>query len=134
MGDNFQIINNDSGRIPVWNPLYETVTVNAGGAVTYNAGTILAFDAGKYKLTQSGTAAVARAMAVLAQDLEFTGAGDKTARVLIGGQVVASKLIFDGADDLDTIPATEVDSFRVMLRNYGIIAVPDSVVDELDNQ
>jgi len=134
MGDNFQIINNDSGRIPVFNPLYETVTVNAGGAVDYDAGTVLAFDAGKYKLTQSGTAAVAKAQAILAQDLSFSGAGDLTARVLIGGQVVASKLIFDGSDDLDTIPATEVDSFRLMLRDYGIIAVPDTVIDELDNQ
>ena len=131
---NFQIINNDSGRIPVFNPKFETVTVNAGSAVDYDAGTVLAFDAGKYKLTASGTATVARAMAVLAQDLSFPGSGDLTAKVLVGGEVVASKLIFDGSDDLDTIPATEVDSFRVMLRDYGILAIPDTVIDELDNQ
>lgn len=133
---NFTIINNDSGKIPVQNPLFETITLNAGGAVDYDAGTVLAFDATaeKWKLTESGTAAVANAKAVLAADVSFSGAGDKSVRALIGGEVVASKLIFDGSDTLDTLPAGGADTFRIQLRDYGIVAVPDSVVDELDNQ
>jgi len=131
------IINNDSGKIPVFNPLFEDVEVESGGAEDWVAGTVLAFDAttGTWKKTASGTAAVANSKAVLAQDVSFAGAeAQENRRVLIGGEIDESKLIFDGADTPDTIPAGAADSFRVQLRSYGIILRPGQVLDELDNQ
>jgi len=131
------IINNNSGKIPVFNPLFEDLTVESGGAEDWSAGTVLAFDAttGTWKKTASGTAAIANAKAVLAQDVTFGEAeAIENKRALIGGEVDESKLIFDGSDTPDTIPATSDDSFRVQLRAYGIILRPGQVIDELDNQ
>ena len=102
---------------------YEDVTLTAPGAVTYEPGRVLAFDAsaGKWKITESGTAAVANAKAVLIEEAEFTGAGDRLSRVMIKGEVDENQLIFDGSDTPDTIPAGASDSFRTQLRAYGII-------------
>jgi len=134
---NFEIINNDSGKIPVWDPKFIDITLEAGEAIDYPAGQVLAFNAttGNYEATDSATAAIANAKAVLAQDVSFAGAEAQTnRRALVGGEVDETKLVFLGADDLETIPAGAADSFRLQLRDYGIIARPSQVMDELDNQ
>ena len=133
---NPEITNQDTGSLTVFDGQYGDITLNAPGAVTYPKGTVLAFDAsaGKWKATVSGTAAVANAKALLAQETEFPGAGDKLVRGVIGGEVDDDKLVFDGADDLDTIPASAADSFRLQLRSYGIIAKPLAEQLNQDNQ
>lgn len=130
------IENQDRSSLVVWNGKFKDITLNAGGAVIYPAGKVLAFDgpAGKYKITESGTAAVANSKAVLVQETEFTGAGDKLVRAVIGGRVDSSLLIFDGADTLDTIPATGDETFRIQLRSYGIVAEDLSEQYIQDNQ
>lgn len=131
------IVNNDSGKLPVFNPIFDDIEVEAAGALDLDAGTVLAFNAttGTWWETKSGTAAVANAKAVLASDISFAGAGTiENVRSLIGGEVDESKLLFNGADTIDTIPAGAADSFRVQLRSYGIIARPGQVEDVLDNQ
>ena len=130
-------VNNDSGKIPVFNPLFDEAEIEVNGAVDLVAGTVLAFEAtdGTYQPTVSGTAAVANAKAILMQDVSFSGAGTKeNTRLLVGGEIDVSKLTFDGSDTIDTIPAGAADSFRVQLRSYGIIARTGQVIDELDNQ
>lgn len=118
------ITNTDISSLFVRGNRFQDVTLNAPGAVTYPAGQVLAFDAtaGKYKITASGTAAVANAKAVLAEEAVFTGAADKLTRVCLLGSVDADLLIFDGSDTIDTIPAGVDDSFRTQLRAYGIFA------------
>lgn len=106
-----------------WDGKYRDVTLNAPGAVDYEPGQVLAFDAsdGKWKITKSGTAAVANAKAVLVEEASFSGSGDRLSRALIGGEVQEDLLVWDGSDTPDTIPAGAEDSFRVQLRSYGII-------------
>lgn len=131
------VINNfDTMSLTVWNAEYRDITLNAPGAVTYPLGTVLAFDASaaKWKITKSGTAAVANAKALLVAETEFTGAGDKLVRAIIGGKVDAGQLVFDGADTLDTIPAGADDSFRLQLRGYGILAEDLAQQQIQDNQ
>lgn len=106
-----------------WGGKYRDVILNAPGAVDYEPGQVLAFDAsdGKWKITKSGTAAVANAKSVLVEEASFSGSGDRLSRVLIGGEVQEDLLIWDGSDTPDTIPPGAEDSFRVQLRSYGII-------------
>ena len=121
---NPEITNNDPSSIFINGNRFQDITLTAAGAATYLPGRVLAFNAstGKYEITISGTAAVANAKAVLAQEITFTGAGDKFARVCLIGSVDENLLIFDGSDTVDTIPASAADSFRTQLRSYGILA------------
>jgi len=136
MSDQPVITNFDIGTLELMNVEYRDVTLNAGGAVTYPEGQVLAFDAtaAKWKITQSGTPAVANAKAVLAEETVFSGADDKLVRAIIVGRVREEKLVFDGSDTIDTIPAGVDDSFRTMLRAYGIIAESLPEQRYLDNQ
>lgn len=112
---------------------FQDVTLNAPGEVTYERGTVLAFDGsdGKYKVTDSTTAAVANAKAVLAEQAVFTGAGDRLSRVLVKGNVDENKLIWQGTDTADTIPAGGSDSFRLQLRDYMIVLKSPASLQEV---
>jgi len=133
---NPEITNNDSGSLVLFDGSFKDITLNAGGAIIYPEGQVLAFDAsaGKWKITESGTAAVANAKAILKQATEFTGAGDKLVRAVIGGVVDKNKLVFDGSDTVDTIPASADDSFGLQLRSYGIEVIDPAEQRNLDNQ
>ena len=133
MSDQPVITNYDTGSLVVWDGEYRDLRLHHSGAVTYPLGQVLAFDAanGNWKITVSGTPAVANAKAVLVAATEYTGSEPgsvKLVRALIGGKVDAGQLVFDGSDTLDTVPAGAADSFRTQLRAYGIIA------DELAQQ
>lgn len=134
--ENPEIANYDTGSLVLRDGFFDDVVLNAPGAVTYPKGKVLAFDAsaGKYKITVSGTAAVANAKAVLSEEVEFTGAGDKLVRAVLKGHVDSDKLVFDGSDTLDTIPAGADDSFKIQLRSYMIIAEKLAEQRILDNQ
>ena len=136
---NMLIVVSDSIKLPIKNPVYETVQItNAFGVeASIFEGTVLAFDAttGKYNVTHTDFPALSNAKAVCGHTVEFGIGETKEVGILRKGEVHIERLLFvKSGDDLDTIPATEVDSFRVMLRDYGILAVPDTVIDELDNQ
>lgn len=136
MANQPEITNFDIGTLELSDNDWRDVTLNAPGAVTYPEGQVLAFDAtaAKWKITRSGTAAVANAKAVLAEEAVFTGAGDKLVRAVVAGKVRAEKLVWDGSDTIDTIPAGVDDSFRTMLRSYMIVAESLSEQNFLDNQ
>ena len=60
-----------------------------------------------------------------AEDVDASG-GDKNIRVLVGGKVDDSQIVFDGIDTLATVPATpagQPDSYLTMLRDYGMSAI-----------
>jgi len=131
------IINNDSGKLEVFNPIFTDLEIEAGEALDMDAGSVLAFDAttGTWIWTDSATASVANAKAVLVQDISFSEAGTReNTRCLIGGEVDQDKLIFQGSDTVDTIPAGGEDTFGLQLRSYGIVTRKGQVIDELDNQ
>lgn len=131
------IINNDSGKITVFNPIFKDIELEAAAALDLPAGTSLAFNAttSTWWETISGTAAVANAKAVLVQDVSFAAAGTReNTRCLIGGEIDEEKLIFNGTDTVDTIPAGGEDTFGLQLRSYGIVTRVGEVIDELDNQ
>lgn len=133
---NPKIINYDTGSLVLANGKFGDITLNAGGVITYPEGQALAFDASaaKWKITESGTAAVANAKAVLAAETVFTGAGDKLVRAILGGTVDQNLLVFDGSDTIDTIPAGAADSFGLQLRDYGIEVIDPAQQLIEDNQ
>jgi len=51
-------------------------------------------------------------------DTDAGGAALET-RVVRGGRIDASKLVFDGADDLSTKPTNSDDSYNEQLRNFN---------------
>lgn len=131
------VINNyDTGSLVLKDGEYADISLEAAGIVTYPEGQVLAFDApdGNWKITQSGTAAVANAKAILAAETEFTGAGEKLVRAIIGGTVDKNLLVFDGFDSIATIPAGAADSFGLELRGYGILAIDPAQQLIEDNQ
>ncbi len=133
---NPEINNFDTGSLVLKDGEYSDITLNAPGAVTYLEGQVLAFDASaaKWKITKSGTAAVANAKAILAAETEFSGAGDKLIRAIIGGTINQNFLVFDGADTIATIPAAADDSFGLQLRDYGILVIDPTQLTAEDNQ
>ena len=135
---NPEITNYDIGDLVLENGEYDDIRLYAPAPTTYVKGQSLAFDApnGNWKITQSGTADVANAKALLAAETIYAGPGTetKTVRAVIGGKVDASKIVFDGSDTIDTIPAGAADSFGLQLRSYGIIAKELSEQNLLDNQ
>jgi hypothetical protein len=133
---NPEITNFDTGSLVLKEGEYADITLNAPGAVTYPEGQVLAFDAtaAKWKITKSGTAAVANAKAILSAEIVFSGAGDKLVRAVIGGTIDQNFLTFDGADTIDTIPAGAADSFGLQLRDYGILAIDPAQLTAEDNQ
>ncbi len=56
-----------------------------------------------------------------AEAVNATG-GASSIRVLVGGFVDQSQIVFDGADTLATVPTGEDDSYEVALRDYGMSA------------
>lgn len=64
---------------------------------------------------------------VLPREEVATGAGDSYRRVLIGGEIAESQLVFDQGETIN-------DTIREQLRDYGIISIPSTALDGLDNQ
>jgi len=136
---NMLTVVSDSIKLPIKNPIYETVQItNVFGveAVVFE-GTVLAFDAttGKYNVTHTDFPNLSNAKAVCGHTLEFEIGETKEVSILRKGEVNIERLLFvKSGDDLDTIPAGASDSFRTQLRDYGIIVIDESFNDEVDNK
>ena len=93
--------------------LVKNVTLK-GVSETLKRGTLLAINAGKYEIvdTESGTAEVKVADAVLAEDVILTGS-DAVATVYISGMFNVSKLIVKSGSD-------SADKHEAELRKVGI--------------
>lgn len=132
---NITIGNVDTGSVELRNGEFRDTTVTFAGADIYAPGTLLALlDAalgGAYVLWVNGGALGAGvARAVLTYELEATGAGDETARVLTAGVVNLARLIEDATGDATNITDEEV----VTLQDNGITALSTEQLARLDNQ
>lgn len=125
-----EVTNNATSGLVVWAPKYNNETLNAGGAVTWAKGTLLGRLTASGKLTAYASGAADGSevpVAVLVEEVIFTGAGDKPARVLVGGEVRRADLVAHG---VGAITIAEAD----LLRDYGIISYTVTQLGELDNQ
>lgn len=135
---NPEITNNDIQSLVLRNGEFEDITLEiVDGAETFPLGTVIAFNAstGKWQETKSGTAAVANAKAVLAQEVVATGNGDiDNVRSIIGGTLDQTLLTFNGADTVNTIPPSGADTFKIQLRSYDIFLIAPAQQTFDDNQ
>lgn len=125
-----EVTNNSTNGIVVWNPVHNDETLTAAGADTWVAGTLLGriTASGKLTIYTSGAANGAEVpVAILATEEVFTGAGDRPARVIVGGQLRRADLVADG---VGAITIAEADA----LRDYGIVSLTTTQLAEQDNQ
>lgn len=131
---NIEIQNNSTVGVVLFEPVFKDEIITAAGADVFAAGTILARDSISLKLVLfvkgGSTNENGIPKAVLTQELEFTGAGDLTVKVMVGGQVRTSHLIIDADGDASNIDAAVLDE----LRDYGIVGLSTTQLAELDNQ
>ena len=68
-------------------------------------------------------------LAILQEPITVAGTVDKRTRVLVGGEVAFDALVIDADGDNSNITAAILDA----LRDFAIVGVPGTRVDELDN-
>ncbi len=116
--DSYQI---DNSSLVVKNSRFAPATIAAGENL--EAGTVLGVTtADKHVACVSASNDGSQnARAILFTDVDASG-GDKQTMVLIEGDVDASHLKFDAADDLNTRPTGSTENYETQLRGYGIYA------------
>lgn len=127
---NIEITTNQTGSLDVFSPMYQQETLTSANADTWAKGTVLGRITTSAKLTiyTSGASDGSETpVAVLADEVVFTAAGDKSDQVIIGGRLRLEDLVADGVGD---ITKAEQDA----LRSYGIIAISTKQLSKLDNQ
>jgi len=131
---NIEITNNSTVGVVLFEPVFKDEIITAAGADVFAAGTILARDSVSLKLVlfEKGGSTNENGIpkAVITHDLEFTGAGDLPAKVMVGGQVRTNHLIIDADGDASNVDAAVLDE----LRDYGIVGLSTTQLAELDNQ
>jgi len=127
---NITITNFDRSGVVIKDPVFDNRTLTSTGAATWPAGAVLGKITASGKLARFATGASDGSevpYAVLTQPVEFSGAGDRTERPLISGEVRQGKLV-DAADAAITPAAVD------QLRDVGIIALPVTELLAQDNQ
>lgn len=130
MPANLTITNFDRSGVVIKDPVFDNRVLTAAGAATWPAGAVLGKVTASGKLVRFATGASDGSQipyAVLTQPVEFTGAGDRTERPLIAGEVRQGKLV-DAAGAALTAAAAD------LLRDVGIIALPVTELLAQDNQ
>lgn len=127
---NIEISNRNTNGVVIFDPVFDNRTLTATGAETWPAGAVLArVDAtGFYvRFNPAGAGGAEIPKAVLTQPVEFTGAGQRTERPAISGQLRRRDLVDtnDAAIDDDAVEA---------LRDFTIIALSTTQLSEQDNQ
>lgn len=128
------ILNIDSGVLETGDNKFRQETLLSGEVVV--KGDVLGFvtTSGKVRITKSAAVDGSENARVVAfHDVDASG-GDKNITVIIKGNVDDSLLLFDGADTLATVVAGQPDTYEMMLRDYGILAVNYSRDQIQDNQ
>ena len=119
---NPEITNIDNRNLAMGNNKYRQEVLLTGQVVV--EGEVLGFVSASQKLVGAASAAIdgSENARVIAAEAKDASGGDKTITVLIEGDVDDSLLVFDGADTLATVVAGQPDSYKQMLRDYGILA------------
>lgn len=127
---NLTIQNNSTSGLAIWDPVFEDDTLTSAGAATWLKGTLLGriTIGGKLTAYESGNADGSEIpVAVLFEEVVFTGAGDAPDRVVVSGRLRRNDLV---AFNVGAITIAEVDA----LRDYSIVALLTTQLAELDNQ
>ena len=136
---NNQMTNNyDYSKIFLFAPEYATgVISNAGpGDLAIPAGTLIGRIAANQKLTFCKSSAVDGSqfpVGVLAQDVIVPDAGSLEISIGVAGEVAEEKIIFDGADDFDTIVDLRSYRDRIGSDTVGIKLVAATEMTKFDN-
>lgn len=120
---------NTTTELILFGATFDDETLTSAGADTWVAGTLLGRVTASGKLTAYTSAAVDGSqvpLAVLAEDVEFAGAGDKPSRVIIEGHLRRGQLIAHGVGAI-TKPESD------LLRSYSILSSVTNDLSELDN-
>lgn len=129
---NPEIVTIDNRTLPMGNN-DTRIGVLASGNVAV-LGQLLGFITTGQKLANAKSGSVdgsefARVVAAGAVD---ASGGDLPITFYIKGDLDDSQVVFDGGDDFDTVVAGQEDTYRTMLRDYGILANTyknDQVID-----
>lgn len=128
------ITNIDNRTLAMGNNKYRQEVLVSGEVVV--EGELLGYIEVGQKLGASAAADVDGrefARVIAAEDKDASG-GDEAITVLYEGDVDDSLLVFDGAEGLGTVVAGQSDSYKQMLRSYGILANTYPNVLVQDNQ
>lgn len=137
---NYLHTNYDVSKIFVWNNRYENGTfLNAGGAAaSFAPGTVLGRIATSGKIVPLTSAATDGSQIpvgiLLTEIVSLAAAGEKTINFCIAGDVVESKLIFDGSDTVETIVDDRRLKDRIAADTMGIKLVDSFELTGFDNQ
>lgn len=128
---NIEITNNATNGVVIWDPKYNDETLTAPGAETWLAGTLLGRITASGKMTRYTSGAGDGSeipLAVLQDELIFTGAGDVPGRPIVAaGGLRREKLVAFG---VGAITIGEADQ----LRDFGLVSFTTKQLAELDNQ
>jgi len=131
---NPEVTNIDSRTLEAGDNKYRQEVLLSGENVL--EGEVLGYVSASQKLGASGVADVDGrefASVIAAEDKDASG-GDEPITVIYAGDVDDQKLVFDGAETLDTVVAGQPYSFKQLLRNAGIYANAYPAVLIEDNQ
>lgn len=127
---NINISTRDTSGLVIFGATFENETLTAAGAETWPEGSVLGRVTISGKLVRFDPVAVDGSevpLAVLTVEVEFTGAGDRTERPAISGQVRRGKLV-----DINDTALTQAAIDQ--LRGFTIVALDTYQTSELDNQ
>jgi len=137
------IIQQDLGKIFVWNNRYENMPYeyenDTYDDVTIPAGTLMGRIGATQKVVplESGASDGSQyPVGVLAADVVILAGEtyDGTVSVCVAGDVVESKVLFDGSDDMDTLVSSRSLRDRIAADTVGIKLVVTTELSGADNE
>jgi hypothetical protein len=134
-----QINNYDYSKIFIRENRFEkgTYTNGTGSEVTLEVGTLLGRIGATDKVTPLKSAATDGSqypVGVLAEEVTVANGASATLNFCIGGDVVKSKVVFDGTDDFDTDVEDRTLGDRIAADTLGIKLVAVDNLTGYDNQ
>lgn len=137
---NQAIINYDLGKIFVWNNRYDSGTSEENETyddITHPAGTLLGrvSATGEIKPLASGASDGSQyPVGVLAQETVVPAGDTATMVYCVSGDVVESKVILDGSDEMDTVISGRTIKDRIGADTVGIKLVASTELAGTDNE
>ena len=119
---NPEILDVDHRQLPAGDNRYIDVILANGESVVKDQALGIVTTSGEYAALQSAAVDGTQLIRAWAAEIGDATGGAITLRVLNEGELDDSKMVFDGADTLETVPTGEDDSYRVALRDYGMTA------------
>lgn len=131
-------VNYDTSKIFLWAPKYQpgVLTNLSGGDLTYPAGTLIGRISANQEfavLTSGAVDGSQLPVGVLAHDVFIADTESADISIGVGGEVAEEKIIFDGADDFDTVVSGRSLRDRIAADTVGIKLVTSTENTRFDN-